>query len=161
MRFKSFVDKKKIDKKSIKSKIDKYISSLEGDEKEYAKRYLKSLTGKAMVTIHPKHDNIRKKIDSFLIKEAKKQDFWQKKEGADYMIRELRPGEYEVSKWTRGDTPTEIYKCYQKGKNQWQCGCPVKGKCKHIKMVQDWLKGGKQPFVDISDLPQLAKKFLK
>ena len=156
MRFKQFIKKK-----DIKKKIDKYIDSLDGDDKEYAKRYIKSLQGKNKVTNDPKYDKIRKKIEGFLINEAKKQDFWQKKEGADYMIREIRPNEYEVSKWTRGDTPAELYTVYQRGKNKWQCGCPVKGKCKHIKMVQDWLKGGKQPFIDISDLPQLAKKFLK
>lgn len=157
MRFKSYVEKKKDKRKEIKN----YIKSLEGDEKKYAEKYLRTLQGKAKVTIDPKYDKIRKKIDSFLVKEAKKQDFWQQKEGADYMIRELRPGEYEVSKWTRGDTPTELYKCYQRGKNRWVCSCPVKGKCKHIKMVEKWLKGGKEPFIDVSDLPQLAKKYLK
>jgi hypothetical protein len=75
------------------------------------------------------------KVKEYL-NEVKKPDFWGKKEGADYMIREVKPGTYEVTKWTRGDTPTEIYTCYQKDKKNWTCNCPVKGTCKHIKMVK-------------------------
>lgn len=92
---------------------------------------------------------------------TKKPDYWQKREGADYMIRDIGIDKYEVSKWSRGDTPTEIYTIYQKNKNSWTCGCPVKGQCKHIKMVQDWIKKGKKPFMDISDLPDLVKKYIK
>ena len=91
--------------------------------------------------------------------EAKKPDYWQKREGAEYMIRQLNPGEYEITKWTRGDTPAEIYVCKEMGK-KWSCNCPVRGKCKHIDMVKKWIEGGKKPYYDVSDLPRLAKKFL-
>jgi len=89
-----------------------------------------------------------------------KQDFWGKLEGSDYIIREIKPNEYEVTKWTRGDTPTEIYRCYDRGKGKWTCDCPARGKCKHIKMVVDWIKKGKPPAYDISDIDKYVKKYL-
>uniref|UniRef100_A0A6M3KDJ5 SWIM-type domain-containing protein n=1 Tax=viral metagenome TaxID=1070528 RepID=A0A6M3KDJ5_9ZZZZ len=89
-----------------------------------------------------------------------KQDFWGKLEGSEYMIREVGVNQYEITKWTRGDTPTEIYRCYNTGKGKWTCDCPARGTCKHIKMVKDWIKKGKTPAYDVSDIHKYLKKYL-
>jgi len=90
-----------------------------------------------------------------------KQDFWGKLEGSEYVIREITPNEYGVTKWTKGDTPSQIYSCYDRGKGKWECSCPARGTCKHIKMVKEWIKKGKPAAYDTSDLDVLLKKYLK
>ena len=90
-----------------------------------------------------------------------KQDFWQKMEGADYLVRELSPNEYEVTKWTRGDTPTNIYKCYDRGRGNRKCSCPSrKAPCVHVKEVQDWLKKGKKEYYSKEKLTKYMKAYL-
>lgn len=94
------------------------------------------------------------------IKITEKSDFWQKMEGSDYIIRDIGPDQYEVTKWSRGDTPTEIYRVEKR--KTWTCNCPARKKpCKHIKLVQDWIKSGRKPFLDIGDLPIMIKKYLE
>lgn len=67
----------------------------------------------------------------------------------DYLVREVTKGNYQVTKWTKGKEPKEIYdiKHFEKT-NKWTCNCPTKIKpCKHIGMVRDWIKMGKKiPF---------------
>jgi len=66
-----------------------------------------------------------------------KSDFY--KDDVDYIIRELGKGKYEISVWKRGDTPSAVYTCTEKG----NCTCPARGTCKHVKLVKDWIKAGK------------------
>lgn len=90
-----------------------------------------------------------------------KQDFWKKVEGTEYLFREVGPGHYEVSAWTRGDTPSEIYHCYDRGKNRWSCSCPARGVCKHIKMVKKWLKSPRTDVPSSQDWKEMRKHMKK
>lgn len=71
-----------------------------------------------------------------------KSKFWKGKE--DYVIREIGKNTYEITVWGRGDTPDAIYtvKMNPKGTDGF-CDCPARARCKHIKMVKDWIKAGK------------------
>lgn len=80
----------------------------------------------------------------------------------EYIIRELEPQTFEVTKWTHGTKPDEIYRVEyteRHGKKYWKCSCPARGICKHIKAVQNWIKKGKKPYIDVS--PKEIQSWLK
>jgi len=89
---------------------------------------------------------------------------WLEEQGIhepEYMIRQVgkAPKAYEVTKWTRGKGPAEIYRVVDTGKGL-QGNCPAaqrRGYCKHIDMVKEWIKKGKKPSMDI----KYVKSFLK
>ena len=71
-----------------------------------------------------------------------KTDFW--KENPEYYIREIDKNESEIAVFKRGDTPNNVYTVdCKKG----ICNCKSRGVCKHISMVEKWIKAGKpSPF---------------
>lgn len=89
------------------------------------------------------------------LKEAKK-IVWVKKPDfmiamgldPDYLVREVRPDTFEIAKFTHGKEPTDIYRCEWTGKT-WRCNCySRKGSCKHIDIVQKFIKGKKRSEFD-------------
>ena len=78
----------------------------------------------------------------------------------EYLIREIEPDTYEVSKWTHGSGPVEIY-TVRMFKNKKTCTCPARGVCKHIKMVREWIKKGKNPPIPLSNLDVGKIKYFK
>jgi hypothetical protein len=87
-----------------------------------------------------------------------KSNFW--KGQTDYLIRQIGKDVYEVSGWKRGDTPSVLYKCSGSGKKM-KCNCPARGPCRHIKMVQDWIKMGKPDHPFFGDVKKEVAKGLK
>jgi len=66
----------------------------------------------------------------------------------DYLIRETRPDTFEIAKFTHGKEPTDVYRCQWTGK-RWTCNCySRKGSCKHVDMVQKFIKGKKKNIFD-------------
>ena len=55
-----------------------------------------------------------------------------------YLIRKTGINVIEVAKFENEKSPTAIYTILYGGK----CSCYVRGFCKHLKMVADWLKDG-------------------
>jgi hypothetical protein len=91
------------------------------------------------------------------IKWVKKPDF-MKAMGIDpdYLVREVRPDVFEIAKFTHGKEPTDIYRCQWTGK-RWSCNCySRKGSCKHVDIVQKFIKGKKKNIFD-----KWAKEALK
>lgn len=83
----------------------------------------------------------------------------------EYIIREIEPQLFEVSKWTKGSGPAAVYRVEyttRHGKKYWRCSCPVKGsRCKHIKMVKEWIKKGKKPLIPVSNIDVGKIKYRK
>ena len=92
------------------------------------------------------------------IKEGKS-DFWKTVEGSDYLINQLDDKTYQVAVFTRGDTPSKVYKC-RGTKNSMVCDCPSRKFCKHQKMVQDWIKAGKPENPFFKGSKKEVEKFL-
>jgi len=94
------------------------------------------------------------KIKDFLIE---KESFLDK--DPDYQIRKVTNKYYQVTKWGRGKAPKEVYDVYE-NPNGWKCNCAVRGVCKHIKMVKDWIKDGMPNAWDPKDIDKQFKKLL-
>ena len=79
---------------------------------------------------------------------------------SDYIIRELKGSEYEVSKWNKGKAPEVTYRCYKRsGSNSWSCTCPTKVRpCKHAEMVKKWIADGKPNPYDPKEISKWAKE---
>ena len=75
------------------------------------------------------------------------------------MIQEVGPFEFKVSKWEGKNYPTAVYDVTGSG-SYMDCSCPVRGDCKHIALVEKWLKEGKPAFIDDSNLQQYIKNIL-
>lgn len=64
----------------------------------------------------------------------------------DYIIKENKPHQYVISKWTKDKAPDQVYTITEKS-NKFSCTCPgnsaKKVECVHIKMLKDWIKAGK------------------
>ncbi len=62
----------------------------------------------------------------------------------DYLVRETRPDTFEIAKFTHGKEPADLYRCTWTGK-KWSCNCySRKGSCKHVDIVQKYIKGKKK-----------------
>jgi hypothetical protein len=98
------------------------------------------------------------KFESY-IKEGKS-DFWKTVEGSEYLINQLGKNVYQVAVFTRGDTPTKIYKC-NGDENHMMCNCPSRKTCKHIKLVKDWIKAGKPENPFFAGSVKKVKEYIK
>jgi len=85
-----------------------------------------------------------------------KTDFW--KENPDYFIREVGNDKFEIAVFKRGDTPDAVYKVSCK---KGICSCPAKKSCKHIPMVQKWIKAGKPSYFGKNPKAEVIKKLKK
>jgi len=125
--------------------------------------------GKYYVEMDNKYDMIfnKKKLDAFLKKEkfehvgvdsieeatkivkVKKPDFMVAMGlPPDYSVKEIEPDVFQIAKFTHGKEPTEVYRCQWTGK-QWKCNCySRKGSCKHVDVVQKFIKGKKRSVFD-------------
>jgi hypothetical protein len=66
----------------------------------------------------------------------------------DYSVKEIEPDTFQIAKFTHGKEPTEVYRCQWTGK-QWKCNCySRKGSCKHVDIVQKFIKGKKRSVFD-------------
>jgi hypothetical protein len=66
----------------------------------------------------------------------------------DYSVKEVKPDIFQIAKFTHGKEPTEIYRCEWTGKT-WKCNCySRKGSCKHVSIVQKFVKGKKRNVFD-------------
>ena len=66
----------------------------------------------------------------------------------DYSVKEVEPDVFQIAKFTHGKEPTEVYRCQWTGK-QWKCNCySRKGSCKHVDIVQKFIKGKKKNVFD-------------
>ena len=84
-----------------------------------------------------------------------KTDFY--KNDVDYIVKEIGKEKYEVSVWKRGDTPSNVYTCTEKG----YCTCPARGTCKHVKLLRDWIKAGKPNKFFTKNVKLAVKRGLK
>lgn len=71
------------------------------------------------------------------LQRTKKTEFFE----AEYMVRRVKNRHYQVSKWTHGKDPVDVYDVWENPKS-WSCNCPVRSNCKHIKMVKQWKAEG-------------------
>ncbi len=66
----------------------------------------------------------------------------------DYSVKEIEPDTFHIAKFTHGKEPAEVYRCQWTGK-QWKCNCySRKGSCKHVDIVQKFIKGKKRNVFD-------------
>jgi hypothetical protein len=66
----------------------------------------------------------------------------------DYSVKEIEPDVFHIAKFTHGKEPAEVYRCQWTGK-QWKCNCySRKGSCKHVDIVQKFIKGKKRSVFD-------------
>ena len=66
----------------------------------------------------------------------------------DYLVKEIEPDTFHIAKFTHGKEPAEVYRCQWTGK-QWKCNCySRKGSCKHVNIVQKFIKGKKRNVFD-------------
>ena len=66
----------------------------------------------------------------------------------DYSVKEVKPDVFQIAKFTHGKEPTEVYRCEWTGKT-WKCNCySRKGSCKHVDIVQKFVKGKKRNVFD-------------
>ena len=80
----------------------------------------------------------------------------------DYIIKDGKAkNSYIVTSWTTGKAPKNIYTVNKQG-NKWKCNCPTRTPyCKHIDMVNEWIKVGKPSIIDAEaedDLRKLLQK---
>ena len=78
---------------------------------------------------------------------------------ADYQIRKVTNKHYQVSKWVKGDRPTEVYDIYDTNKG-WSCNCAVRGTCKHITMCKEWIKNGMPNVWDPKDIGKSFRELI-
>ena len=85
------------------------------------------------------------------IKYVKKPDFMTAMGiDPDYVVKEISPDVFQIAKFTHGKEPAEVYRCEWTGKT-WKCNCySRKGSCKHVDIVQKFVKGKKRNVFDKS-----------
>jgi len=112
--------------------------------------------------LRPKYDDGSTGLEgAWDIEEAKQTSFLKKKIKPklfepEYMVREIGPNTYEVTKWTHGASPTGIYTV--RAFKKWTCDCPARGKCRHMDIVREWLKKNKPKHKKVVKRPYAQAK---
>ena len=100
-------------------------------------------------TAHGHEHEILDLIEAKKIVRVKKPDFMVAMGlSPDYSVKEIEPDTFHIAKFTHGKEPAEVYRCQWTGK-QWKCNCySRKGSCKHVNIVQKFIKGKKRNVFD-------------
>lgn len=100
-------------------------------------------------TAHGHEHEIKDNITEAKVVRVKKPDFMVAMGlPPDYSVKEIEPDTFHIAKFTHGKEPAEVYRCQWTGK-QWRCNCySRKGSCKHVNIVQKFIKGKKRSVFD-------------